>query len=244
MSDRLSQRVAVITGAASGLGLATMQRFCREGAVVAALDVNPNAVVERIADDRLDATAVACDVSDESSVARAVAEVCERFGRIDIVAHFAGITRDAMHHKMTLDTWEAVIRVNLTGSFIVAKAVSAMMVPRRSGSIILISSRSAYGNIGQANYSASKGGVISLARTLALELGRFNIRVNAIAPGFIETPMTSTVPDHLRERSIGTTPLGRIGRPEEIAAVACFLASDDSSFITGQVINADGGSSI
>jgi 3-oxoacyl-[acyl-carrier protein] reductase len=237
----MAGRVAVVTGAGSGLGLATMRRFCAEGGRVAGLDVNAEGVAASIESAGLDAFAFACDVADEASVAHAVTLAHERFGRLDALAHFAGITRDAMHHKMSLDMWEAVIRVNLTGSFLVAKAVAALLAAQRSGSIVLISSRSAYGNMGQANYSSSKGGVISLTKTLALELGRFNVRVNAIAPGFIETPMTTTVPDDLRARSVKATPLQRTGKPEEIAAVALFLASDESSFITGQVINADGG---
>lgn len=244
MAGRLAGRVAVVTGAGSGLGLATMRLFCAEGAQVAGLDVNTDAVASQIADSHLDAVAFACDVADEASVALAVKQTLERFGRIDALAHFAGITRDAMHHKLTLEAWEAVIRVNLTGSFLMAKAVSAVMSAQGSGSIVLTSSRSAYGNVGQANYSSSKGGVISLGRTLALELGRYNVRVNSIAPGFIETPMTTTVPDHLRERSIASTPLHRTGKPEEIASIALFLASDDSSFVTGQTINADGGRTV
>lgn len=241
MGGRLAGRVAIVTGAGSGLGLATMRRFCAEGARVAGFDIDAEAVAAHIAREELDAVAIACDVATESSVAHAVSHVVEQFGQIDALAHFAGITRDAMHQKMTLDAWDAVIRVNLTGSFLMAKAVAAVMVKQRSGSIVLTSSRAAYGNMGQANYSASKGGVISLGKTLALELGRANVRVNSIAPGFIQTPMTTTVPDAVRDRSIALTPLQRTGKPEEIAGIALFLVSDDSSFVTGQTINADGG---
>ena len=145
---------------------------------------------------------------------------------------------------MTLEQWNAVIAVNLTGTFLMAQAVAPAMIEQQSGSIVLTSSRSYYGNIAQANYSASKGGVVSLTRTLALELARYNIRVNALVPGFITTPMTDVVPEKLRERAKTMAPLGRHGKPEEIAAVACFLASDESSFITGQTLNVDGGRTI
>jgi 3-oxoacyl-[acyl-carrier protein] reductase len=143
---------------------------------------------------------------------------------------------------MTLEQWEAVIRVNLTGSFLIAQHVARAM--EDGGAIVLTSSRSYLGNVGQANYAASKGGVVSLTRTLALELGKRRIRVNAIAPGFVETPMTEVVPEKLRERAIAATPLGRIAKPEEIAAVATFFASDEASFVTGQTLLVDGGRTV
>jgi 3-oxoacyl-[acyl-carrier protein] reductase len=186
--------------------------------------------------------AIACDVADEASVARAVAQAKERFGAIHVLAHFAGITRDALAHKMTLQQWDDVIRVNLTGSFVIARAVAGAM--EDGGSIVLTSSRSWLGNVGQANYSASKGGVVSLTRTLALELGKRRIRVNALAPGFIETPMTDVVPDKVREKAVTSIPLGRIGQPEEIAAVALFFASEESSYVSGQTLLIDGGRSV
>jgi 3-oxoacyl-[acyl-carrier protein] reductase len=251
---RLAGRVAIVTGAASGIGLATLKIFAAEGARVAAWDRDADALEARLAEAGLedlgldelglDALGVAVDIADERSVEEALAQTLARFGRVDALAHYAGITRDALYYKLSLDAWDAVIRVNLTGSFVVAKAVAQVMSEQRSGSIVLTSSRSAYGNVGQANYSASKGGVISLTRTLALEVGRFGVRVNAIAPGFVETPMTGTVPAKLRDRAIAVTPLQRTAQPEEIARVALFLASDDSSFVTGQTINVDGGRTV
>ena len=232
---KLEGRVAIVTGAASGIGRATAQRFAAEGAHVVALDLRTPEAPPR-------GLALACDVADEASVANAVTQVKEQFGRIDVLAHFAGITKDALADRMTLEAWNDVIRVNLTGSFIVAQQVARAM--ENGGSIVLTSSRSYLGNVGQANYAASKGGVVSLTRTLALELGKRGIRVNAIAPGFIATPMTDVVPDKIREKATAGTPLQRIGKPEEIAAVATFFAGDDASFVTGQTLLVDGGRTV
>ena len=234
-NGKLAGRVAIVTGAARGIGRATALRFAADGARVAALDLRaPEAPPHGIA--------LACDVADEGSVQAAVDAVKAQLGAIHVLAHFAGITNDAIADRLTLEAWEEVIRVNLTGSFIICQRVARAM--EDGGSIVLTSSRSYLGNIGQANYAASKGGVVSLTRTLALELGRRNIRVNALAPGFIATPMTEVVPDKIRDKSIALTPLQRVGTPEEVAAVAAFFASDDAAYVTGQTLLIDGGRTI
>lgn len=232
VSARLAGRVAVVTGAASGIGRAAAQLFRAAGATLIAVDVQAPPAQE--AD-----LAVAADIADPAAVSAFVDDVRARYGKIDVLAHFAGITRDALADALTMEQWDAVIRVNLTGSFVVAQLVARAMPD--GAAIVLTSSRSAYGNIGQANYAASKAGVIGLTRTLALEFGRRGIRVNALAPGFIETPMTEVVPEKIRERAIAATPLRRTGSPEEVARAALFLASDDAAYITGQILHVDGG---
>lgn len=236
---KLSGKVAVVTGAGSGIGRATARRFVAEGARVGAIDLD-EASIEKSAGGEL--LPIAADVADETDVASAVSRVKATFGKIDVLAHFAGITRDSMASKMDLEAWEMVLRVNLSGTFLVARAVAnEMREAGNGGSIILTSSRSYLGNIGQANYAASKGGVVSLMRTMALEYGSFGIRVNALAPGFIETPMTAVVPEKLRNLAVEGTPLRRAGTADEVAAVTLFLASEDSSYVTGIVLAVDGG---
>jgi 3-oxoacyl-[acyl-carrier protein] reductase len=236
--NRLEGKVAIVTGAASGIGRATAVRFAEEGARVVAADLDAARVRNAVGGDIL---AVGADVADSKSVASLVATTKAEFGSIDVLAHFAGITRDAMASKLDLDAWEEVLRVNLTGTFLMARAAAVEMREGGGGSIILTSSRSYLGNIGQANYAASKGGVVSLMRTLALEYGKWNVRVNALAPGFIETPMTAAIPERVRHFAIEGTPLRRAGRPEEVAAATLFLASDDAAYVTGVVLAIDGG---
>ncbi|WP_337844730.1 SDR family oxidoreductase [Thermus sp.] len=239
---RLQGKRVLITGAAHGIGRATLELFAREGARLAACDLEEGPLWE--AAKEAGALAIPMDVADPPSVEEGFRKVLEALGGLDGVVHYAGITRDNFHWKMPLEDWEAVLRVNLTGSFLVAKAASEAMRERNPGSIVLTASRVYLGNLGQANYAASKAGVVGLTRTLALELGRYGIRVNALAPGFIETRMTAKVPEKVREKAIQATPLGRVGRPIEVAQAALFLVSDESSFITGQVLFVDGGRSI
>ncbi len=239
---RLDGKVVLITGAAHGIGRATLELFAREGARLIACDLEADPLRE--AATATGALGVVMDVAEPHSVEAGFRRALEAFGRLDGVVHYAGITRDGFHWKMTLEDWERVIRVNLTGSFLVAKAASEAMREKNPGSIVLTASRVYLGNLGQANYSASKAGVVGLTRTLALELGRWGIRVNALAPGFIETRMTAQVPEKVREKAIAATPLGRVGKPLEVAYAALFLVSDESSFITGQVLFVDGGRTV
>lgn len=255
----LAGKVVIVTGAAHGLGRATVRLLAEAGAVVVATDADAAvlagesgaapggtgpggaSVTPRKTGS---ATTVVADVTSEADMTALVDGAVQQFGRVDGLVHYAGITRDAMHWNMSLGDFEQVLRVNLTGSFVAARTVAGVMRQQGYGSIVLTASRVYLGNVGQANYAASKGAVVSLMRTLALELGRSGVRVNALAPGFIATRMTSTVPAKLRERALATTPLGRVGEPEEVARAARFLVSDEASFITGQVLFVDGGRSV
>jgi 3-oxoacyl-[acyl-carrier protein] reductase len=245
---RLSNKVCLITGAAQGIGLATAETFAREGAIVVLADLKPEPVadaVKRCQSLGAQAEGHALDVTDRARVAAVVADVLARHGRIDVLVNNAGITQDARLQKMTLEQFDRVIDVNLRGVFHCAQLVADAMVQQGSGVILNASSVvGIYGNYGQTNYAASKFGVIGFTKTWARELGPKGVRVNAVAPGFIETPILGTIPDKVIAEMQQRVPLRRLGRPEEIASVYAFLASDDASYVNGAVIEVSGGMSV
>jgi 3-oxoacyl-[acyl-carrier protein] reductase len=250
--SRYAGRVAVVTGSARGIGAATARRFADEGASVAVLDLNEDTAAETASSLGAEkAIGVACDVAESSSVDAAVSRVVDELGKVDVLVNNAGVTRDNLLFKMTEDDWDAVMNVHLRGSFLMSRAVQKHMVAAKFGKIVNLSSVSALGNRGQANYSAAKMGLQGFTRTLALELGPFGINVNAIAPGFIVTDMTDATarrvgvePEEYRKAAAERTPVRRVGYPEDIAAAAAFLCSDEASFITGQTLYVDGGAKI
>jgi 3-oxoacyl-[acyl-carrier protein] reductase len=240
----LEGKVCLVTGAGRGIGRAVVARLAREGArVVIACDASSEGFPEL--ERSQDSVRVRLlDVTDAAAVARAVAEISAELGGIDVLVNNAGITRDALLQKMTDEQWAAVLAANLTGVFFVTRAVAPGMMARRSGSIVNLASIVALdGNVGQSNYAASKGGVIALTRTWAREFARkgAQVRVNAVAPGFIRTPMTEKIPRDILEGIVSRVPLGRMGEPEDVAGLVAFLAGEESSYITGQVIRVDGG---
>jgi NAD(P)-dependent dehydrogenase (short-subunit alcohol dehydrogenase family) len=241
-----SGKTALVTGAGRGIGGAIAVALADLGASVALVDVDGDAVTNtstNIDGSGDTARGYTGDILDGDFFGGVVDDVIERWGALDILVNNAGVIRDNLIENITDADWDTVLGVNLKGAFLCARAVVPHMKEREYGKIVNIVSRAWLGNPGQSNYSASKGGLVSLTRTLALELARFQINVNAVAPGLIDTPMTQSLPDHVRERLIKAQPTRRMGAPEDIADAVCFLASDRSRFITGQVLHVDGGKS-
>ena len=246
---RLDGRVAFVTGASRGIGLATARRFAEEGASVRLTDVEgAEEAAGTLKDEGLEVTGARVDVTSRGEVEAAVGETAERYGRLDILVNNAGVTRDNLLFKMTDEDWKTVMDVHLTGAFLCSQAAQRHMVEGGYGRIVNVSSTSALGNRGQANYAAAKAGIQGFTKTLAIELGRFGITVNAVAPGFVETEMTRAVAtkmgvefeDFVAERA-KLIPVGRSGKPEDIAASILFFASEEAGFVSGQVLYAAGG---
>lgn len=244
---KLKDKIAIITGGASGIGEATVIRFAEEGANVAIIDVNMEGaekLAERVKSTGREALAVKADVSNKSEVESVIGQTLEKFGRLDILVNNAGINRDALVKKISEDMWDEVVDVNLKGTFLCAQAAAKPMTEQNHGKIINTSSIGSLGNVGQANYAASKAGIIGLTKTLALELARYNINVNCVAPGATKTPLIARLPPEIAEKFKKMIPFKRFAEPGEIAELHLFLAGEESSYITGQVIFIDGGMSV
>ncbi|WP_126938135.1 3-oxoacyl-[acyl-carrier-protein] reductase [Veillonella sp. CHU740] len=242
----LTGKVALVTGASRGIGQAAAIELAKAGADIIVNFIGNEAVaqetVEAIEALGRKAIKIKANVGDADDVQAMVDEAHATFGHIDILVNNAGITRDGLLIRMKDSDWDEVLNINLKGVYLVTKAVAKLMVKQRAGRIINMTSVSGVtGNVGQANYAAAKAGVIGFTKTCAKELAARGITVNAIAPGFIETAMTDVLPEKIKEGIAATVPLGRMGQPEEIAGVVTFLASDFASYITGQVLNVDGG---
>ena len=241
---RLKNKIALITGGANGIGLATTERFAKEGAKIILWDVSDQGyeIAERLKKEGHEIIFKKVSVTNQEEVQTAVAEARSHFGRIDILINNAGITRDRTLFKMTMQEWNDVVSVNLTGVFICTQAVAPIMKEQNYGRIVSASSNVAIrGNFGQTNYVATKSAIIGMTKVWAMELGRYGITVNCIAPGFITTAMTDLMPEEIRKQTISDIPLGHWGIPDDIANGYLYLASDEASFVSGICLTIDGG---
>lgn len=244
MGNRLKGKICLVTGGGRGIGRAIVERFLSEGAeTVIACDISDEALKD-LSSSYENVKGVVADVTNRNTVVEMTTRLQDEFGRIDVLVNNAGITKDALIQKMEEEAWDRVIDINLKGTFLVTQAIAPLMMEQGSGTIINMASVVALdGNIGQSNYAASKGGVVSMTKSWAKEFTRKGAKItcNALAPGFIKTPMTEKVPQKVLDIMVGKTPLGRMGLPEDVANAALFLASDEASFITGQTLRVDGG---
>jgi 3-oxoacyl-[acyl-carrier protein] reductase len=242
---RLEGKNILITGAAQGIGKSIAIEMAKEGANIGVADINlstAESAAQEISSSGVKSTALQLDVSNQSSVTDAVQAFTKELGSLDVLVNNAGITRDTLLMRMKEEDWDAVLNINLKGTFLCMKESVKIMAKQRYGKIINISSVVAFiGNPGQANYSASKAGLIGLTRTVAREYASRGIRVNAIAPGFIKTAMTDVLPDNVKDEMMKAIPLGQFGTPEDVARAAIFLSSPESDYLTGQVIHVNGG---
>jgi 3-oxoacyl-[acyl-carrier protein] reductase len=240
----LSERVALVTGASRGIGRAIAHRLAKQGALVvaAARGTNAQPVADEITSAGGRADALTLDVTGPGAADDAVKQVIARHSRIDVLVNNAGVTRDQLMLRMKREDWDVVLATNLTAAFALTQAALKPMIRQRRGRIICISSVVGQsGNAGQANYAASKAGLIGFAKSVALEVASRGITVNVVAPGLVETDMTRAITDAARDEWVARIPLGRLGTPDDIAAAVCFLASDEASYITGQVVAVNGG---
>lgn len=243
--NRFESQSVIVTGGGQGLGLAMTKQFLAEGAHVTIIDIDQEAIdkaLQSLSSKSVDS--ICADVTDNHQIEEAISAIKDKRGRIDVLVNNAGIIRDNVIWKMSEDDYDLVLNVNLKGPWLMCRAVAPVMREQKYGRIVNISSRSWLGNFGQTNYSASKGGIVSLTRTLSLELAKYNVTVNAVAPGLIDTPLTRGLSEEVLKRLINLQPSKKIGQPKDIANAVSFLASKEAEFITGQVLHVDGGKSV